>query len=181
MAFFIVTRSFLYLLPATIFSVAVFSDFLDGYVARSRGEETVLGALLDPVADKILVLLTLLSFCVIGTISFWMVVPIVIRDLFVTTKRFFCVNGGQIIQPTKTAKFKTVVQFVAIYFLFVCQAVRDNLGRIADWLNFENVPKRMSFLVLSDKILSLTIFFVMVIVLFFTLLTGMSYLKKAKI
>jgi len=97
-------------LAALFFGMAFVTDFLDGYFARRYGAVTVIGKILDPLADKILVIVTMIMMIPIGRIPAWIVVLIVVRELAVTGLRSIAVTEGVVIQASTLGKYKTVFQ-----------------------------------------------------------------------
>ena len=97
-------------LAALFFGMAFVTDFLDGYFARRYGAVTVIGKMLDPLADKILVLLTLIMLIPLGRIPAWMVMLIVVRELTITGLRSIAAAEGVIISASALGKYKTVFQ-----------------------------------------------------------------------
>lgn len=97
-----------------IFGIASLTDFLDGYIARKKGIVTDFGKLMDPLADKILVLSALICFVELGYIPAWMVIIIVIREFLVTGIRVIAASKGEIIPAGKLGKYKTISQMIAI-------------------------------------------------------------------
>ncbi|NLK63071.1 MAG: CDP-diacylglycerol--glycerol-3-phosphate 3-phosphatidyltransferase [Fusobacteria bacterium] len=97
-----------------IFGIASLTDFLDGYIARKKGIVTDFGKLMDPLADKILVLSALICFIELGYIPAWMVIIIVIREFLVTGIRVIAASKGEIIPAGKLGKYKTISQMIAI-------------------------------------------------------------------
>ena len=79
------------------FLIASITDFYDGYLARKYNLITDLGKLLDPIADKILVLSAFLAFVEMGIIPAWMVVIIILRELVITGVRIFAITDGKIL------------------------------------------------------------------------------------
>jgi len=103
---------------ATIsFTIACFTDFFDGYLARKYQLVTNLGKLLDPLADKILILGTLVMLVELNRIPSWMVVIILIRELSVTTLRSLAGSEGVVISASWLGKYKTVFQDFSVGFL----------------------------------------------------------------
>jgi CDP-diacylglycerol---glycerol-3-phosphate 3-phosphatidyltransferase len=100
-------------LAALFFSLAFITDFLDGYLARKYGKVTALGKFLDPLADKILVCMTLIMLIPLDRAPAWMVVIIVAREFAVTGLRSAAVTEGIVIQASKAGKYKTFFQAVA--------------------------------------------------------------------
>ena len=81
-------------MAALFFGMAFVTDFLDGYFARRYGAVTVIGKILDPLADKILVIVTMIMMIPIGRIPAWIVMLIVVRELAVTGLRSIAVTEG---------------------------------------------------------------------------------------
>lgn len=100
-------------LAALFFSLAFITDFLDGYLARKHGTVTALGKFLDPLADKILVCMTLIMLIPLDRTPAWMVVIIIAREIAVTGLRSAAVTEGIVIQASKLGKYKTFFQAMA--------------------------------------------------------------------
>ena len=104
---------------AFIFVLASATDFFDGYIARTFDQTTVLGAILDPLADKMLTLAGFLGLMILGEASAWAIFLILTRELFITGLRVSAVAEGIDISASWTGKVKTVVQMIAIGFLLM--------------------------------------------------------------
>lgn len=103
-----------------VFSVAAITDFLDGWMARKYKLVTNFGKFIDPVADKLLVLSTLIAMSGIDLIPAWVCVVILFRELAVDGLRLVSVEQGKVIAAGPLGKIKTVTQIVAIIlFLLV--------------------------------------------------------------
>jgi CDP-diacylglycerol--glycerol-3-phosphate 3-phosphatidyltransferase len=102
---------------ALFFGMAFITDILDGYFARRYGAVTVVGKFLDPLADKILVCVTMIMLIPLGRIPAWMVMLIVAREMAVTGLRSVAASQGIIIQASSLGKYKTVVQSTATILL----------------------------------------------------------------
>jgi len=117
------------LIITTVFLMFSLTDFLDGYIARSRHQETEFGRLLDPVADKMLVASTLIALVAIDKLlAFWAIL-IIGREFFVMGLREVALNQGFSIPVNITGKLKTAAQFVFLTFALVNPA--HCLGSIA--------------------------------------------------
>ena len=102
-----------------IFVIASITDFFDGYIARSWNQMTKLGGILDPLADKMLVLAGFLGLLIIDRASAWAVFLILSREFFITGLRVVAVSEGKNVASTMAGKIKTVVQMIAIGFLIM--------------------------------------------------------------
>src|SRR5215212_2093507 len=102
------------MLAAIVFAVAAFTDGLDGYIARSRGSVTTLGKLMDPLADKLLIIAPLVSLVSLGRIAAWVAMVIIAREFAVTALRMVAAEQGVVISASSLGKVKTVMQVAAI-------------------------------------------------------------------
>ena len=101
-------------LAALFFAAAFTTDILDGFFARKYRSVTVLGKFLDPLADKILVSVTLIMLVSMGRVPGWMVMIIVAREIAVTGLRGIAVSEGIVIQASPLGKYKTGFQAVSV-------------------------------------------------------------------
>jgi len=104
---------------AFIFVLASSTDFFDGYIARTFNQVTVLGSILDPLADKMLTLAGFLGLMMMNSASPWAIFLILTRELFITGLRVSAVSQGLNIAASWMGKVKTVIQMVAIGFLLM--------------------------------------------------------------
>ena len=104
-------------LGALFIGTAFITDMLDGYFARKYGEVTVLGKFLDPLADKILVAISMIMLIPINRIPVLIVILIIARELAVTGLRAVAVSEKIVIQASKLGKLKTIFQAIAIILL----------------------------------------------------------------
>jgi CDP-diacylglycerol--glycerol-3-phosphate 3-phosphatidyltransferase len=105
------------LLAAVFFAVAAFTDLLDGFLARRYKTVTHVGKFLDPLADKLLVSLTMIMLIPLGRIPVWMVILIIAREMAVTGLRGIAVVEGKIIEASSLGKYKTVFQLISLVCL----------------------------------------------------------------
>jgi len=105
------------LLAAIVFALASLTDFVDGWVARSRNVVTTFGKLMDPVADKLLVIAALVSLVSLNRLQAWVAMVIITRELAVTMTRMAATGQGVVIPANRYGKVKTVVQVAMIFFL----------------------------------------------------------------
>lgn len=107
------------LAAAAVFLIAAATDFLDGYLARRRSQVTRLGRLLDPIADKLLVLSGLILLVQFGRVAAWVAIVIIARELAVTGVRALAASEGVILSAESTGKYKMIAQVVAILLLIL--------------------------------------------------------------
>ena len=107
------------LMAAIVFVVAAVTDMLDGYLARRSGQVTKLGKLLDPIADKLLVLSALILLVNVDRVSALVAILIIARELGVTGIRAIAASEGFIIAAETTGKYKMALQVVAIVMLIL--------------------------------------------------------------
>jgi len=98
---------------------AAAGDALDGYLARSRGEVSMLGKFLDPLADKLIVTAVLVFMVALGRVPAWVVVVLIARDLAINGLRSVASAQGLVIAASDGGKIKTALQLVAIMMLLV--------------------------------------------------------------
>lgn len=111
------------LIAAILFGVASITDFFDGYLARSRKIVTVYGKLMDPLADKFLVVSILVMLQHLDRVHPIVVIVLICRELAITGLRALASAEGVIIPASRFAKWKTIVQMFAIPFMMVKQGI----------------------------------------------------------
>lgn len=104
---------------AVIFGIASITDFLDGYVARKTGQITKFGIILDPIADKFLVISALILLVDMAKLSVWIATIIVVREFLVTALRVVALSKDIVIPAEMGGKLKTGFQITAILFLIL--------------------------------------------------------------
>ncbi len=107
------------LAAAVVFLIAALTDLLDGYLARRRSQVTILGRLLDPFADKLLILSGLILLVQFERVAAWLAIAIIAREMAVTGVRALAAADGIIISAETTGKVKMVAQVVAILLLIL--------------------------------------------------------------
>ena len=108
-----------YYFASLLFVLASATDFFDGFIAREWKQMTMLGAILDPLADKMLTLAAFLGLMMIGEASAWAIYIIIVRELFITGIRTVAVSEGLSVKASWAGKVKTVAQMIAIGFLLM--------------------------------------------------------------
>ena len=150
------------LTACVLFVIASFTDFLDGMLARMMGEESRLGELLDPIADKIIVATALILLVMSGTIRHYEVIAAIIiltREILISGLREFLARGQIKLPVTNLAKLKTFLQMVAIALLLT----GETGNKIVDFQDYNAQTIGIILLWLSA---------------FLTLYTGYEYLRK---
>ncbi|WP_457745746.1 CDP-diacylglycerol--glycerol-3-phosphate 3-phosphatidyltransferase [Sulfurimonas sp.] len=108
-----------YYFASLLFVLASATDFFDGYIAREWNQMTMLGAILDPLADKMLTLAAFLGLMLIREASPWAIYIIIVRELFITGIRTVALSEGISVKASWAGKIKTVAQMIAIGFLLM--------------------------------------------------------------
>ena len=105
------------LLAAGVFAIASVTDLLDGYLARSRDRVTSFGKLMDPVADKLLVVAALLALVSLHRLEPWVAMVIIAREFAVTATRLAVLQAGVVVSANRWGKAKTVTQVSTVFLL----------------------------------------------------------------
>src|SRR4030043_896452 len=128
---------------ALIFGIASITDYLDGYFARHSGEITKLGIILDPLADKFLVVSALIVLVDMERLPAWIAIVIIVREFLVTGLRAIALSKNVIIPAETGGKIKTTTQMIAILCLILMGSVFDidlydfdlyDIGLILIWI-----------------------------------------------
>jgi len=116
-----IVTSFLYIefsysefVAAALFILAASTDTIDGYYARKRNEVTKFGKFIDPLADKLLVIATLIALVELGKVAAWIAIVIISREVIITGFRAIAASDGIVIAAGSWGKAKTTVQIIAI-------------------------------------------------------------------
>ena len=104
------------LLAAIAFALASLTDAIDGYLARSRNAITTFGKLMDPVADKLLIVAALVALVSLDRLPGWVAMVIIAREFAVTVTRLAATQQGVVIAANWWGKAKTITQVAAIFF-----------------------------------------------------------------
>jgi CDP-diacylglycerol--glycerol-3-phosphate 3-phosphatidyltransferase len=113
---------------AWVYSAAALTDLIDGYLARKLNVVSVLGQFLDPLADKLLVMATLVWMVPLGRIPEWAVVLLLARELSITGLRSIASSGGLVIAAGGGGKTKTALQMIGILCLIIGYPYELSLG-----------------------------------------------------
>lgn len=157
------------LLALITFLIASFTDFLDGFIAKKTSQITDFGRLMDPIADKILVLAAFLAFVEMELVPAWMVVIIIFREIAITGLRVLALTKNKIIQSDDAGKHKTVSQVFAIFVILLFLIFREAGIKIFKFWDSN-----------TEIIYKEVIFILMFVTVVLTLISGMSYLVRNK-
>ncbi len=105
------------LLAAVVFAVASITDAIDGYLARSRNAVTTFGKLMDPIADKLLIVAALIALVSLNRLEAWVAMVIIAREFAVTVLRGAVGSQGQVISASPLGKLKTATQVAMVMSL----------------------------------------------------------------
>lgn len=105
------------LLAAIVFALASFTDAVDGYLARRSDAITTFGKLMDPVADKLLILAALVALVSLDRVDAWVAMVIIAREFAVTATRMAVAQQGVVVSAAGWGKVKTMVQVACVFFL----------------------------------------------------------------
>ncbi len=104
-------------LAAIVFAAASLTDFVDGYLARSRRTVTTFGKLMDPLADKLLIVAALVALVSLHRLAAWVAMVIITRELAVTVLRLGATQAGVVMEASMFGKLKTCMQIALILAL----------------------------------------------------------------
>lgn len=153
-----------------LFVLAAVTDWIDGYLARRWGQESKFGAMLDPIADKAMVVIALVVITGYSGMNPWLILPatvILFREVFVSGLREYLGDTAGLLKVTKLAKWKTTFQMLAIAVLFL----GTGLGYV------ENTQERVLRWTSSEATVAGLILIWIAAVL--TFITGLDYFLKA--
>jgi len=131
-------------LAAGVFVIASLTDFLDGYIARSRNLVTDFGKFMDPLADKLLVAAALIYFVEVGRLSAIIVIIIISREFIISGFRLVAANNNKVIAASMWGKIKTFVTMVMIIVLLI-----DISNVVFEWLEIVLITAATLFTVIS--------------------------------
>jgi cardiolipin synthase (CMP-forming) len=165
-----------------VFGIAALTDFFDGWSARKLKQESELGKFLDPFADKVLVITTLIAFLMLDRlIPLWMIIVIVARDILVTVLRYAGIRKGMSIRTSRFGKIKTAFQMISILIIIMIFAIQGPVKKIAAKLTDDELLrfKHAFNLITSGEINTVLLaapYWLMFIVTILTAWSGVRYL-----
>ncbi len=145
----------------SVFLIACITDYYDGLIARRSGSVTAFGKLMDPIADKILILGGFLAFVEMKIIPAWMVMVIIARELIITGIRVLALSQKRVLSAEIAGKHKTVSQIVAVVSILIFLIIRDS-GFTFRYIGYY----------------SKGVYMLMLITVVMTLLSGISYMMR---
>ncbi|MEM9809670.1 MAG: CDP-alcohol phosphatidyltransferase family protein [Pseudomonadota bacterium] len=144
------------IVAAALFAIAAATDLLDGYVARQRKEETAMGRVLDPIADKMLTIAALIVLVANGTLTGLLLAPVLIialRELWISGLREGMIDTGAELPVSPMAKVKTALQLLALFLLTFGPSTA---GHVLFWLSaLVTLITGLHYTIVSMKILNL--------------------------
>jgi len=150
-----------------VFSIAAYTDLLDGQIARARNLITNFGKLMDPLADKVLMCAGFVMLCEEGFIPAWIVVLILAREFLVTGLRLVASAEGIVLAAENLGKYKTTFQIITVIYFLIVIAAKDPwlapLNPVLEWRG------------LGPHVLGQILIWIALIL---TLVSGLSYLWK---
>ena len=164
-----------------MFFVVSVTDYLDGYLARTLAQKSRIGQMLDPIADKALVLIALIPIIALNGMDPWIVLPAVVimfREIFIAGMREFLGNQSVTLQVTPLAKWKTTLQLVSIGLLFTVQMLDQHILIATAQSADQSISLEGSLLVAGTALLepiSLVLFWLAGVL---ALITGFDYVRK---
>jgi cardiolipin synthase len=142
-----------------VFALASFTDILDGWTARKLKLESEFGKFIDPLADKFLVVSSLVAIIILDphldVFDFWMILIIAGRDILITVMRYLAIKSGRPLRTSKFGKVKTAFQMVSIIIIIMIYIVRKSGYSATD----KSIP-----------------YWIMLVVTVLTALSGLRYL-----
>jgi len=151
-------------LALVIFIIAALTDLFDGMIAQRKNMVTDFGRLMDPIADKILVLAAFAVFVQMQLVDAWMFVIIVSREILITSLRLFALNKGKVLSAARAGKHKTVSQMLVIFAILGFVVLKETVLTYSTWN-----PA-------WEKFFQQGIYILMLITVALTLYSGLSYL-----
>ncbi|RRH71490.1 CDP-diacylglycerol--glycerol-3-phosphate 3-phosphatidyltransferase [Falsigemmobacter faecalis] len=165
-------------LALALFVTAALTDFVDGYLARAWKQESRYGAMLDPIADKAMVVIAIMVITGYSGMNPWLILPaavILFREVFVSGLREYLGAKSSLLKVTRLAKWKTTAQMVAIAVLFLATGLAYLEAGQSPVAGEGEVPPGLSYAALANWA-GLALIWLAAIL---TAITGFDYLRKA--
>ncbi len=163
------------LIAATLFAIAAITDYFDGYFARALKVQSNFGKCLDPIADKLLVIVAIVMLINFNNHDFWILIPgliIICREVLVSGLREFLAELHVSVPVSKLAKYKTAVQMTAITGMLLGEKGSSYTlyYLMSSWAEMDMKFLIVSFVVYASKIL-------FILASFLTVITGYAYFR----
>lgn len=139
---------------AMIYAAASITDFVDGWLARRKNLETVVGKLLDPLADKLIVMAALVMLVRLGRVASGLVIVLLAREFIVTGLRMIAASEGMVIAAGQGGKWKTALQLTAIIALLLHYTYDMRYGLFGMVVNFNRMGTWLLWFALIASVLS---------------------------
>lgn len=149
---------------AIVFTLASLTDLFDGYIAKKYNMVSDFGKLMDPIADKFLILAAFVVFVRMQIVEDWMFILILGREILITGMRIFALTKRKVLEAERAGKHKTVSQMMAIFVILVFLIAREYLTKMSHWTTD------------MEAIWGSGIYFLMLATVTLTLISGVSYL-----
>lgn len=147
------------LMAASLFTVAAITDVIDGFLARRWNMITVTGKLLDPLADKLIVMAALVMMVRLGRVPAWLIIVLLSREFIVNGLRQIAASEGMVIAAGQEGKWKTALQLVGIVALCVHYTHPVNFLFATYDVNFNLVGKTLIYLSTAFSVWSAATYF----------------------
>ena len=157
-----------FLIACVVFILGSITDALDGYLARKNNQITNFGKFLDPIADKILTTSALLAFMSMGLCNIWIIMIVLIREFAISSVRMVAATNGVVIPANIWGKIKTATQMVVTIVIMILGELYYILEQTGNSL----LAKLPDLALVSNILLWITAFF--------TVVSGIVYLKDSK-
>ncbi len=157
-----------------LFIIAAISDYLDGYIARKYNIISNFGKVMDPLADKIMVISALLCFVQLNIVPAWMVIIIIAREFLISGIRIMAAKDGDIIAASNWGKIKTITEIIAIIAILVLLSIVNTL----EYLSIST--EKISILDFQIRVILLRLipYWLMFFVAVTALISGLEYYFK---
>ena len=154
-----------YVAAAVLFAGAALTDFYDGHLAKKSGLTSDFGKIMDPIADKVLILSVFFVLTYTGMVEAWMVLLIAVREICVTASRLRAMSRGQVLAAEKAGKIKTVFQIISISVVLLFLIAEESPWTAAWFFQVQSLGQEV-------------INFLMVVTVFLTVGSGAAYFKN---
>jgi CDP-diacylglycerol--glycerol-3-phosphate 3-phosphatidyltransferase len=146
-------------IAACLLSLAAISDFFDGYLARKRNMISVVGKFLDPLADKLIVMATLVMMVPMGRIEAWICIVLLAREITITGLRSIATTEGLVMAAKDSGRYKTAFQLVGILCLMIHYPYTIDFVFFSVPIHFQLVGEWLIYISLGFSIFSAALYF----------------------